>query len=670
MNLHGVIKPWCMAILASGLLLWATAAQAAVPAAWKDSGFSINAGGMTLKAVLEEFSRTYNVRLSMSADGDRLLKGRLKADNGTEFLNRLAGTYKFRWFVYNDALYVTSAGDNTSVRLEVGEDAVQDAKAALIGLGLFDDRFGWGELPDEGVVIVSGPRSYVDLAHDVLLPPADKKFARKGKQIMMFRLKYASAMDRTINARGKTETVPGIKTILGNLLFGPGTGEKLTAAGPRFDAGSNKRSRLPKNEREQPRDAAGGTFAPLFGAPGASGKNQLLPGGPGGDAGGGALFAAAPAYPSQQQRGSDDDGRPRIEADPTLNAIMIYDNINKREMYAALIADLDVQPQQIEIEALIVDIDRGKLSDMGVEWGVRAGAVTTTMNATTSTSQGQDLPLPGATLLISNMARFYARLKAMESTGDARVLATPTVLTLDNVAAVLDLSRSAYVSLVGERVADMADITAGTMLRVIPRIIHDGGQTRVRLEVDIEDGSLDSQDNGANAGRSGTISTGVTRSTISTQAIIDAQQTLMIGGYRAESLSKDKQKVPVLGDLPWVGGLFRSESQSNSTKERLFLITPRIAGTDGTDLSTRNALKARAGAAPEAAKTEAAPAPAAPAPAVAAAAASAAAAAAGTAPSVVAVPGPDILTSLGDGLRTPVRVKASCRRKAAGVRVL
>ncbi|HEX7986417.1 MAG TPA: type III secretion system outer membrane ring subunit SctC, partial [Duganella sp.] len=498
--------------------------------------------------------------------------------------------------------------DNTSARLEVGEDAVQDAKAALTGLGLFDDRFGWGELPDEGVVIVSGPRSYVDLARDTLLPPAEKKFARKGKQIMMFRLKYASAMDRTITARGKTETVPGIKTILGNLLFGPSTGEKLTASGPRFDVDSPKRSRLPKNEREPAREAAGGggVFAPLFAAPAGSGKNPLLPGAPGGDAGG-APFAAAPAPPSQQ-RGNDDDGRPRIEADPTLNAIMIYDNINKKEMYAALIAELDVQPQQIEIEALIVDIDRGKLSDMGVEWGIRAGAVTTTMNATTATSQGQDLPLPGATLLISNVARFYARLKAMESNGDARVLATPTVLTLDNVAAVLDLSRSAYVSLVGERVADMADITAGTMLRVIPRIIHDGGQTRVRLEVDIEDGSLDSQDGGANRGGTGTISTGVTRSTISTQAIIDTQQTLMIGGYRAESLSKNKQKVPVLGDLPVLGGLFRSESQSNSTRERLFLITPRIAGTDGADQSTRNALKARTGAAADAAGAGAPPA--------------------------------------------------------------
>jgi len=632
MKLPELLKSWCMGCLLVVLLLWGTTLHAAVPAAWKDTGFSINANGMTLRSVAEEFSRTYGVRLQMSAESDRIVKGRLKADNGIEFLNRLAGTYKFRWFVYNETLYVVPANDNTSARMDIGEDAVQDAKSALIGLGLFDERFGWGELPDEGVVIVSGPRSYVELARGILLPE-EKKELRKGKQIMLFRLKYATAMDRVINSRGKSETIPGIKTILSNLLFGPHSSEKVTAPGANYDADSRKRSRLPKNERSSDRQNADERFLPLFAAPGANGKNALTQGG--GDGGG----------DSRRSGGGDDDGRPRIEADPTLNAIMIYDNINKKPMYASLIEQLDIQPQQIEIEALIVDIDRSKLSDMGVEWGVRAGAVNSTINSTMTTSSGTTLPLPGATLLISNAARFYARLKAMESNGEAHVLATPTVLTLDNVAAVLDLSRSAYVSLIGERVADMSDITAGTMLRVIPRIIHENGQTRVRLEVDIEDGSLDSSDGSSSSSGSstntGTIAASVTRSTISTQAIIDMQQTLMIGGYRAESLTKNKQKVPLLGDIPLVGGLFRSESQSTSTRERLFLITPRITGTDGvaanamsktTDRAQTTAREQRAAAKRAQAAEAAAPASATPVVAPAAAAAAAPVPAAPVAP--------------------------------------
>ncbi|MPS30353.1 MAG: EscC/YscC/HrcC family type III secretion system outer membrane ring protein [Alcaligenaceae bacterium] len=582
------IKSWGMGLLLAVLLLWGTTLQAAVPAAWKSGGFSMNANGMTVRSVLEEFSRTYGVRLQLTARGDRLVQGRLKADNGVDFLNRLAGPHKFRWFVYNDTLHVVPADDNTSARMQVGENAVQDAKAALVGLGLYDERFGWGELPDEGVVIVSGPRAYVDLARDILMP-AGRPERLRGRHVMVFRLKYASAMDRTINSRGKVETIPGIRTILSNLMLGSYSAEKLT--GPdRFDAGSRTRARTGKNGPGEAREIAqGGGFVPLFAAPDAGARNAIMSSGSSGDDG----------EQSEKERSRESRKEPpRIEADPALNAIMIYDDVAKRGMYESLIAQLDVKPRQIEIEAVIVDIDRSKLAEMGVEWGVRTGSVTTRVNGTTADSNGTDLPLPGATLLISDAARFYARLKAMDSNGEARVLATPTVLTLDNVAAVLDLSQSAYVSLVGERVADLSDITAGTMLRVIPRIIEDGGNTRVRLEVDIEDGSLDNSSGlAANRGGSGGVGTStaanVTRSTINTQAIIDAQQTLMIGGYRAESLVRHRQKVPLLGDLPVVGGLFRSESRSNSTRERLFLITPRITDFDGTRMALNASAAAR-----------------------------------------------------------------------------
>ncbi|GGZ01548.1 type III secretion system outer membrane ring subunit SctC [Pseudoduganella plicata] len=571
------------AALAAAVLL-VQPALAAPPASWKASGLSIDAANLRLKDVLEQFAQVYDVRLALDIKTNPVLKGRVKADNGLDFLNRLAQAHPFRWFVYNDTLHIVPADDNISLRLEVGDDAVADAKAAMVGVGLYDERFGWGELPDTGTVIVSGPRSYVHLARDILMPDT-RKADSKARRVMMFRLKYASVSDRVINARGQTETIPGVKTILTNLLFGSQGGEKLADV-PAVDMGSNKRSRRARVEAGETRQVSGGAppFLPIFGQPAGGGAAAHAAAGTA-DSQGGERREAAP-------RATEERGRPRIEANPALNAILIYDTGDKRAMYASLIAELDVQPQQIEIEALIVDMDRSKLAEMGVEWGVRAGAVDTVVNGTAATSLGAALPVAGATLLISDAARFYARLKALESKGEARVLATPTVLTIDNVAAVLDLSQSSYVSLVGERVADLADITAGTMLRVIPRIIREGADTRVRLEVDIEDGSLDSPT--AAGGKGGNGNVNVTRSTISTQAIIDSQQTLMIGGYRAERLSRDKQKVPVLGDLPLFGGLFRTESTSSSTRERLFLITPRLSGTGGVAAPASSAASARA----------------------------------------------------------------------------
>ena len=545
-------KLWFSVLLMSVALLWASSSSAATPDHWKDTGFSINANGMKLKDVLREFGLAYGVRVSIEIQSDIPMKGKLRAESGSEFLDRLTQAYQFRWFIYNDTLYVVPRNDNASMRLEVGEDAVQDAKAALVGLGLFDSRFGWGELPDEGIVVVSGPHTYVELVRGILLP-TQKKSSSKSREVMIFRLKYASATDRVITVRGESETIPGIKSILSNLLEKGGSYEKKFD-GHDFDMSSRKKSLLPNmgkgDARENVERNSDGMDYPS--------RETTIIGG----------SAERSSKSKQQER----DPGPRIDADPSLNAIFIYDDASKRAMYQSLITELDIEPQQVEIEALIVDINRNQLSDMGVEWGVTSGNTTATINSANTPSKGLDLPLPGATLLISNAARFYARLKALEETGDAHVLGKPTVLTLDNVAAVLDLSQTTYLPLVGERVANLADVTAGTMLRVVPRIVRDGAITRVRMEINIEDGSL---------GDSTGTSANVTRSSISTQAIIEPQQTLMIGGYHSESTSTSRQKVPLLGDVPLLGGLFRSSTESHNNRERLFLITPRLSGTTG-----------------------------------------------------------------------------------------
>lgn len=539
-------------------------AGAAVPSSWKATGFSIDANNMKLSKVLQEFGKTYGVKLDIQVRASQALQGRLQADDGAAFLDRLAASHRFNWFVYNGVLYVVPLDDTRSVRIEVGEDAVQDAKAALQGLGLFDTRFGWGELPDEGVVLVSGPREYVRLAGEILLPGGKKKEPSQERQMMLFRLKYASATDRVIQLRGTRETLPGLKTILSNLL-NPATPERLAAPATDFDAASRKRSRtapVGPGEAQELDFAAGAealrTALPLpFAARGAS------PGAAETDAAG----ADTASSRRRDARNAERAERPRIEADPALNAILIYDHVSKRDSYQRLIDDLDVEPAQVEIEALIVDIDRTRLADMGVEWSLSVGTSNVTVNGGSGDSAGVALPLPGSTLLIRNAANFYARLKALEGTGEARVLAKPTVLTLENVAAVLDLSQTAYVPLVGERVSDLADITAGTMLRVLPRILRDGRATRVRLDVDIEDGGLTEVGGKTNANRA----------TITTQAMIELQQTLMIGGYHSEQTKREQNKVPLLGDLAGIGGLFRNESETRRDRERLFLITPRLA---------------------------------------------------------------------------------------------
>ena len=584
------VRSFIRTMLALGLLaacLLPTIVCAAVPASWKSTGFAINANGMTLSSVLQEFSNVYSVKINNAMVGDGVMHGRIQASNGADFLDRLASKHAFRWFVYNETLYVVPNSDASSVRLKVGEDAVADSKAALIGLGLFDARFGWGEIPDEGTVIVSGPRQYVELVRETLMPMTEnKKPSGAAKQVMVFRLKYASATDRTLSTRGQADNlIPGVKTILSNLL---NSSPQNNYANDDFNAGSRKRSRTGKNGRGSAEQMTSSS------RDGESSRTLLANAR---DTGRGGRDGHDKRDQREQNSADDDeadDGRRvgykksegvRIDADPSLNAIIIYDNANKRAMYQSLIAELDIEPQQIEIEALIVDIDRTKLNQLGAEWGFSIGNFSATLNGTSTDSKGNSSPISGSTLLIKNAANFYARLTAMENKGDAHVLAKPTISTLENVAAVLDLSQSAYLPLVGERVVDLANVNVGTMLKVTPRIVREGNITRVRLDINIEDGAFTAQT---------ASSANVTRSTINTQAIVELQHTLLIGGYHSEAKTQNKQKIPLLGDMPILGALFQNNSDSTSNRERLFLITPRIAGLTAQQANAESTVGARA----------------------------------------------------------------------------
>lgn len=570
-----VVKCWMIGVFVMSVLVLGQA-MAAIPVSWKATGFGINANAMTLASVLHEFSITYGVKVNNSLRQNPHLHGRIQAGSGAEFLDRLAAKHAFRWFVYNDALFIVPANDSTSMRIQVGEDAVMDSKAALIGLGLFDARFGWGEIPDEGAVMVSGPRPYVELVRDTLAPQSEKKDSGGGtKQIMVFRLKYASATDRTIATRGQADNViPGVKTILAGLLNTPA---QNAFAPDEFATSSRKRSRTGK--------LGSGSASELVTSPRSGDSSRTLLADARDLNRNGRAVNEDNDPDTNNRRNRQKDQAVRIDADPSLNAIIIYDSGSKRAMYQALIAELDIEPQQIEIEALIVDIDRNKLSQLGAEWGFALGAINASINGTNSDARGAETPASGSTLVIRNSAGFYARLTALEQKGDAHVLAKPTISTLENIAAVLDLSQSAYVPLVGERVADLANVNVGTMLKVTPRIVREGNLIRVRLDINIEDGNFTGQS---------ASSTNVARSTITTQAIVELQHTLLIGGYHSEAKAHSKQKIPVLGDIPIFGALFQNNSDGVHSRERLFLITPRIVGQTGLQANAESAVAEQA----------------------------------------------------------------------------
>lgn len=212
--LFNLYRLFCWSLVLMGML---PIAHAATPPDWSKGAYAYSAEQTPLSAVLQDFANSHGVDLVLGNIQDINVEAKIRADNAVAFLDRLALEHRFQWFVYNNVLYVSPQDEQTSVRIEVSQDAAPDMKQALTGIGLLDSRFGWGELPEEGVVLVTGPAEYVNLIRNFSQQRETKEDRRK---VMIFPLRYASVSDRTIQYRDQRLVIPGVATILNELMDG------------------------------------------------------------------------------------------------------------------------------------------------------------------------------------------------------------------------------------------------------------------------------------------------------------------------------------------------------------------------------------------------------------------------------------------------------------------
>jgi type III secretion protein C len=285
--------------------------------------------------------------------------------------------------------------------------------------------------------------------------------------------------------------------------------------------------------------------------------------------------------PAATDAAASDPPPARIEADGRLNAVLVRDTAERLPVYESLIQALDVEPLAVEIEATLIDVNTDRLRQLGIQWRYTQGRSSLLFGQ----GDASDLRLSPATAVadvtpsgaggfasavLGNASQFIARINALESQGAARVVSSPQVLTLSNVEAVFDSSQTFYVRVAGRDQVDLFNVSAGTTLRVTPHVFKEGGESRIKMRVSIEDGALSTR----------TVDTlpVVDRASISTQAMIFEGESLLVGGITRDSQNEAETRVPLLADLPWVGGLFRQRQTQSERLERLFLITPRLTG--------------------------------------------------------------------------------------------
>jgi type III secretion protein C len=517
----------------------------AAPVPWQEATFTYLADNQDLSKVLGTFARTFGLELQMSSAVSAkrdVVNGKLTTTNPTEFLNQLSSTYGLQWFYYGGTLYISRNFENATRSIGANGISLANFRKALTELGIVETKFGWGEVPDRGVAMVSGPPAYVDL---VAWAVATLPLPQPEQQIRVFRLRHAQVNDRVISYRDQQITTPGIASILINLTN-------------------------PDNARGQNQNSGLGSITSQVTAIAAPLKS-MSPLGDNKNSESGGQEGQTQNQPPQQQV------RPRsvIQADPRLNAVVIRDTAQRLQIFEDLIALLDVPSRLVEIEAVIVDVNSSRISELGIDWGARVGGVaggfgrpSLAPDAFTATAIVGNNVNP--TTVIPNAGNFLmTRIRALEGNGDAKVVSRPSILTVDNLGALIDLSDTFYVQSLGERVANVVPISVGTTLKVTPHIIESGGISAVHLVVDIEDGSIQDDRKFQNLPT-------IRRSVIGTQAVMGVRETLLIGGFNSESNIKETNAVPWLGNIPFFGAFFRKKTTTLKKTERLFLITPKI----------------------------------------------------------------------------------------------
>jgi type III secretion protein C len=541
MKIMKTFSPACFLVLLliGGLPLKSSAA----PVPWQEATFSYFADKQELHKVLESFAQTFGLELQASiavlAKKD-LVTGRLTSASPTEFLNQLSSSYGLQWFYFGGTLYVSRNFETATRSVAASGISLQNFRKALTDLGVVEPKFGWGEVPDRGVAMVSGPPAYVDL---VAWAVATLPLPQQDQQFKVFKLKYATVNDRVISYRDQQITTPGVASILRNLIS-PESNRSGTSNPTLAAVAAPLRGMTPAPD-------AGSTSAEPSAAPRSMPENPRV------------------------QQGAADASRPVIQADSRLNALIIKDTPQRMVIYEELIALLDVPSKLVEIEAVIVDVNSSRVSELGIDWSARAG------NVVGSFGQPSLLPDPmtsivaagsgvNPTTVIPNAGSYLmARIKLLEGDGDARIVSRPSVLTIDNLGALLDLSDTLYIRTTGERVASVVPITVGTTLKVTPHIILANGIESIHLIVDIEDGAI--QDDRKFDG----LPT-IRRSTIGTQAVMGEKESLLIGGLNSESNLRQNNVVPGISNWPLIGIFFKKRSTKVEKRERLFLITPKI----------------------------------------------------------------------------------------------
>lgn len=272
--------------------------------------------------------------------------------------------------------------------------------------------------------------------------------------------------------------------------------------------------------------------------------------------------------------------RGAVTVDDRTNTLLVRDTAEQIANVKAMVEVLDVPVKQVIIEARMVTVRDNISDELGIEWGLSnpdmAGPDLFGSGTDASGDFNVNLPVsnPAATfgMQIAKMADgriLDLELSALERENKGEIIASPRITTANQKSAYIEQGTEIpYVESASSGATSVQFKKAVLGLEVTPQITPDN---RVILDLVITQNTR---------GDTVTTPTGpavsIDTQEIGTQVLVENGETIVLGGIYQQQILNDITKVPLLGDIPYVGVLFRSESQIHEKRELLIFVTPRI----------------------------------------------------------------------------------------------
>ncbi|MSU62511.1 MAG: type II secretion system protein GspD [Pedosphaera sp.] len=251
---------------------------------------------------------------------------------------------------------------------------------------------------------------------------------------------------------------------------------------------------------------------------------------------------------------------------------------------------IDRADRQIFVEGMVLEISEEGLSELGIEWEFREASLETIVGSLASAGAAPSTFHFNFDDLKNFDKNWVARLKALVRDGKAEVLSRPSVLTLNNRQATIrvgtdipiatSLAQGAGDS--GNKIAfDFKYLATGISLNIMPRSNENGDQVSLLVDT-IVSSVVPGADLEVRSSSGEVLASAPTMATrrIQTYARIDNNTPFIIGGLVSKEFSIIRDKVPLLGDIPYLGALFRTKRSSTKKREVIVVLTPHVLAAE------------------------------------------------------------------------------------------